>query len=227
MYSVCTKFNIVGIWWKMVVYLKLNKENLFDNDCKVTFYTIFLIAKLSSLSRNSQLTVFSLTSRNSLRSLWLLKTHCLFSLSAQKFVIHTHKRIYTLNILNASHEQSQVLGLTFSTVFYGTPIGYICNCWAPEKEIWTPSQNLPIPQHALIFLSIAAAFLGYVFTMWSNIILRSNSNSLSDKGGDRHSSRGNDRGIVGQSCRVSLVRSWTSFEKSRGLNRRRRLEVGV
>ena len=58
--------------------LKLNKENSFNNDCKVTFYAIFLIARLarlatlnslSSLSRNSELTVFPLTARNSFCSL--------------------------------------------------------------------------------------------------------------------------------------------------------------
>ena len=63
------------------------------------FYTIFLIAKLAKLA-----------TLNSLSSLWLLETHSglsdfskltPFLLNCPKFVIHAHKRIHILNILNA------------------------------------------------------------------------------------------------------------------------------
>ena len=91
----------------MVVYLKLNKENLFNNDYKVTLYTIFLTAKLArlttqftlfSLSRNSQLTVFSL-SRLAHSVLSNVSTLTAFFLIYAKFVIHT--RIHTLSVLDA------------------------------------------------------------------------------------------------------------------------------
>ena len=124
----------------MVVYLKLNKENSFNNDCKVTFYTIFLIAKLTGLATLNSLSSLSL-------SLLQLSTHCLlcdwskltlFSLTprhslppsfSQKFVIHTHKRIHTFNILNA-RPGGLVPGLTFCTVHH---LG--CNCWALGKVL--------------------------------------------------------------------------------------------
>ena len=92
----------------MVVYL--NKENSFNNDYKVTFYTIFLIAKLARLATLNSLPSLSLATLNSLSSLQLLETHSvlsgfstltLFFLVRTKFVIPTHKRIRILNILNA------------------------------------------------------------------------------------------------------------------------------
>ena len=54
----------------MVVYLKLNKENSFDNDYKTTFYTIFLIAKLARLA-----TLNSLSSSSSAQNSSFMHTY--------------------------------------------------------------------------------------------------------------------------------------------------------
>ena len=91
----------------MVVYLKLNKENSFNNDQKATFYTIFLTAQLARLATLSSLSSlfhglliqFSLTSR-----------HSLPSSSAQNFVIHTHThKLHTLNVSTISSPRPNFL----------------------------------------------------------------------------------------------------------------------
>ena len=86
----------------------------------MTFYIIFLIAKLARLATlNSLSSLF----HDSLTLLSLTSRHSLPSSSAQKFVIRTHIRVHTFSVLNArpSYKQSQAPGLTFFTV-YGTPL---------------------------------------------------------------------------------------------------------
>ena len=96
----------------MVVYLKLNQENSFNNDYKWRF------------------TLCSHGSLSSLCSFWLLDTHCLLPHlhKIRHSHTHTHKRIHTLSVFNAKSAGLAInnpKSLTFSTVD-ATPLSQNC-----------------------------------------------------------------------------------------------------
>ena len=90
---------------------------------------------LNCQTRNSRFTLFSL-SRLAHSALSLMSRHStvLIFTKIRHSHTHAHKRV---------HKQSQVPGLTFSTV-YGTPLGTSAIV-GHLRKFWALSQNLPIP----------------------------------------------------------------------------------